>query len=258
MTEQMRIAVAGATGRLGRHLVDVLEERGHQVVPMSRRTGVDLATGEGLAEALAGVDRIIDAASWPTPDQEAATEYFTTATHNLQATAERAGADRIVAVSIIGCDRFSGGYNVAKVVQEREMLAGPVPAVILRAAQFHEFVPQMLQWGTQGDVAQVPKMRTQLVAARTVAEELADLTVSDAAPADSGIPEVAGPRVETLVEVARLYATRTGGPARVDEASDPDDPDRELFERGGLLPGPNAILAGPSFEKWLSTAAAAN
>jgi uncharacterized protein YbjT (DUF2867 family) len=105
-------------------------------------------------------------------------------------------------------------------------------------------------------VSYVPKMRTQLVAARTVAEALADLatypesvTAPDASPAS--IPEIAGPRVESLVEMARLLAARRGDPARVEEMSDPSDPDRELFETDGLLPGPDATLAGPTFEHWL-------
>lgn len=166
---------------------------------------------------------------------------------------------RIVVVSIIGCDRFSGdasagfgGYYAAKVAQERAHLDGPVPAQILRAAQFHEFVGQLLDWGTQGDVAYVPEMRTQLIAARSVAEALADLArSSDGAEPGSAIPEVAGPRVEKLVDAAGLLAARRGSPAAVEEASDPEDPDRDLFAGDGLLPGPHAKLAGPTFEEWL-------
>src|SRR5919201_5806072 len=86
-----KIAVAGGTGRVGRHVVDVLEERGHDVVPISRSLGVDVVTGEGLAEALAGVETVIDAATQATPDQDAATAFFTTATRNLQQLGEQAG-----------------------------------------------------------------------------------------------------------------------------------------------------------------------
>ena len=106
-------------------------------------------------------------------------------------------------MSIINTDRLQGGYSIAKVAHERAMLAGPIPARVLRAAQFHEFVEQLVQWGTQGDVAYVPKMRTQLVAARTVAEALADLAV-DPTAAPGPTLEVAGPRPENLVEMARL------------------------------------------------------
>ena len=84
MQQSTRIAVAGATGRVGRHVVDILESRGYDVVPISRSNGVDLITGEGLDEALTGVETVIDAATGPSPDQQAATEFFTTSTRNLQ------------------------------------------------------------------------------------------------------------------------------------------------------------------------------
>ena len=196
MQERKKIAVAGATGRVGRHVVDVLEAEGHDVVPMSRSSGVDVITGDGLAEALAGVECIIDVATGPSPDQDEATAFFTTATRNLQEVGERAGVRRIVVVSIIGIDRFTGGYQAAKVAHEQAMLAGPIPVRILRAAQFHEFVSQLLDWGRQGEVSYVPRMRTQLVAARTVAEALADLATGPEEPSGAPIPEIAGPREE--------------------------------------------------------------
>jgi uncharacterized protein YbjT (DUF2867 family) len=250
----MKIAVAGATGRVGRHVVEVLEERGHDAVAMSRTSGVDVITGDGLAAALAGVDCIIDVATGPSPEEAAATRFFTTATRNLQEAGSRAGVRRIVVVSIIGIDRLSGGYNMAKLAHEQAMLAGPVPVRILRAAQFHEFVAQLIAWGTQGEVSYVPKMRTQLVAARTVAEALVDLaTGPDAAPGPAPIQEIAGPREENLVEMAMLLAARTGDPVKIEAASNPADPDAALMETGALLPGPDATLAGPTFEEWLDS-----
>src|SRR5919108_463732 len=176
MQERRKIAVAGATGRVGSHVVDVLGEAGHEVVPMSRSTGVDVVTGEGLSEALVGVDCIVDAASWPSNEQEPATEFFLAASRNLQEEGERAGVQRIVVVSIIGADRFTTGYIASKVPHEQAMQSGPIPVSILRAAQFHEFVPLFLEWGRQGDVIYVPEMRTPLVAARTVAAALASTT----------------------------------------------------------------------------------
>jgi uncharacterized protein YbjT (DUF2867 family) len=252
----MKIAVAGATGRVGRHLVEILEAEGHDVVAMSRSTGVDVTTGEGLAEALDGVECITDVATGPSPDEDEATEFFTAASRNLHDAGERAGVRRMVVVSIIGCDRFSDGYNVAKVAHERAALSGPIPVRVLRAAQFHEFVEQLVGWGTQGEVSYVPKMRTQLVAAETVARALADLaTDPEWAPASESsgvrIPEIAGPRVEELVETARLLVSRRGDALKIEGVSDEDDPDRELFETDGLLPGPDATLAGPTFEEWL-------
>jgi uncharacterized protein YbjT (DUF2867 family) len=251
-----KIAVAGATGRVGRHLVDVLEADGHDVVPMSRSGGVDVVTGDGLAEALAGVACIIDVATQPSPEQEAATAFFTAATRNLQEVGERAGVQQIVVVSIIGIDRFTAGFLAAKVAHERAMLSGPIPVRILRAAQFHEFVPELVDWGRQGEVSYVPRMRTQLVAARTVAEALADLANgSRPARGSSGppFPEIAGPRHENLVDVAKLLAGRRGDPVRIEGVSNPADPDSHLYETGALLPGPHATLAGPTFEQWLDS-----
>ena len=246
---QRKIAVAGATGRVGRHIVDVAQEAGHEAVPMSRSTGVDLATGEGLREALTGVDTVIDAASWPTNDQEPATEYFTAATYNLHREGRRAGVERIVAVSIIGTDYFTTGYNAAKVAHEQALLEGPLPVRILRAAQFHEFVPVLLEWTTQGDVAYLPEMRTQLVAARTVAEGLVSL--ANGSGSDDAISEIAGPREESLVDAARLLVEHRGDSIRVEGVTDPDNDEQVLWASGVLLPGADATLAGPTFEQWL-------
>jgi uncharacterized protein YbjT (DUF2867 family) len=258
MNPRRKIAVAGATGRVGRHVVDVLEERGHDVVGISRSFGVDVVTGEGLAQALAGVETVIDAASWPTPDQEAATEFFTTAARNLHDVGTRAGVGRIVVVSIIGIDRFTAGYLAAKRTHEQAMLAGPVPVRILRAAQFHEFVEPFVDWGRNGEASYVLPMRTQLVAARTVAEALAELALANGSDPTPGspIPEIAGPQEESLVDVARLLAARRGDPIRIEPVRDPADPDRDLYEAGALLPGPTATLSGPTFEEWLDSTSA--
>ncbi|TML05875.1 MAG: epimerase [Actinobacteria bacterium] len=245
----MKIAVAGATGRVGRHTADVLEERGHEVVRMSRTTGVDVISGEGLEDALLGVQSIVDAATGPSPDQDAATRFFTTSARNLQAAGDRAGVERIVVVSIVATDRYSGGYGVAKVAHEQVLQAGPVPALVLHATQFHEFVEQLMQWGTRDGAVHLPRMQTQLVAARAVGEALADLATGTS---NAPMSEIGGPRAERLAEMAALLASRNGG-TRIEELPvDPDDPDSVLMAEGGLLPGPDAILAGPTFEEWLS------
>ncbi|MEW2354627.1 hypothetical protein [Spirillospora sp. NPDC029432] len=249
-----RFAVAGATGRLGRHVVDVLTERGHQVVPMSRATGVDIITGEGLAGALAGAGAIIDVASWPDSDEDAAAEFFRTATRNLHEAGAVAGVGRITAVSIIGADKATAGFIAAQQVHEAAALAGPLPARILRAAQFHEFVGQLLDW-RQGDVAYVPALPTQLVACRTVAEALVDLATDPDAPdrpaPGTPIPEIAGPRRESMAEAAGLLGARRG--IEVVAVDGSGMPDAEIAAAGGFLPGPHARLAGPTFQEWLNS-----
>jgi uncharacterized protein YbjT (DUF2867 family) len=252
MNAPRKIAVAGATGRAGRHVVDLLQAAGHDAVAMSRSHGVDVITGEGLADALTGVEAIVDVATGPSPDEQPATEFFVTATRNLQEAGERAGVQRLVVASIIGAERFHGGYGAAVVAHEHAALSGPIPARVLRAAQFHEFVAQLMEWGRQGDVSYVPQMRTQLVAARAVAQALVDLAVSPESNGET-FSEIAGPREESLVEAATLLAARRGDPARVEGVSDPANPAREAFESGALLPGPHATLAGPTFEEWLDS-----
>jgi uncharacterized protein YbjT (DUF2867 family) len=255
MRLRRKIAVAGATGRVGLHVVEVLEAGGHEVVAMSRSRGVDVVTGAGLADALNGVDIVIDVATQASSEQQAATEFFRAAARNLQEAGERAGVARMVVVSIMGIDRFSSGYNAAKRAHEEAMSAGPIPVQILRAAQFHEFVGQLVEWGTRDEVSYLPQMRTQLVAARTVAEVLVDLATGPAPETSGAISEIAGPREENLVDVARLLVAHRVDPVRIEAVSNPGDPELTLLETGALLPGPDATLAGPTFEEWLYAAA---
>ncbi len=255
----MKIAVVGGTGRVGRPLVETLEDRGHDVVTIARSTGVDVTTGEGLEAALSGVDRIVDVATGPSPDKDDATAFFTTASANLHDYGVRAGVHGMVVVSIVGADLFTGGYGVAKIAHERAALAGPIPTRVLRASQFHELVEQLMTWGRHDEVTFVPKMRTQLVAASAVAEVLADMVTDPgfAASAASGsepVPEVAGPQEESLVEMAALLAARRGEHLRVEGVSNPEDADDHLYEEGALLPGRGAILTGPTFQEWLAAA----
>ena len=246
-----KIAVTGATGRLGSQLVDVLEEQGHEVVPIARSKGVDVITGQGLAEALQGVDAVADLATGPSPDEQEATEFFTTSMRNLQEAGAEAGVKRIVLVSIIGIDRFKTGYNAAKLAQEKAALEGPIPTRIVRAAQFHEFVEQLLDWGRQGDAAYVAAMRTQVVAARAVAEAVAEV-LTDSEPTGPTL-EVAGPRAERLVELARLFAAHRGESLQISETTE-FFPEGDVYDSDAPLPGPDAKLVGPTYEDWLKAA----
>ena len=228
----------------------MLEERGYDVSPISRAHGVDLVTGEGVAEALAGTTSIIDASTGNSPDKAEATAFFTAASRTLEDEGLRAGVERMIVVSIIGTDRFTDGYNGAKAAQEQLALAGAIPAQIVRAAQFHEFVAQLVDWGRQGDISYVWKMRTQLIAARALAEELVRLA-TDPDPG-SEMVEVAGPREESLVEAAQLLVAKRGENLRIEGVSAPGVGD--LYESGAVLPGPHAILTGPTFAEWLEAA----
>ena len=248
-----KIAVTGATGRVGSHLVEILEQRGHHVVPIARSKGVNVVTGEGLEEALAGAETIIDTATWPTPDQEAATEFFTASARNLQRVGAAAGVKRIVVVSIIGIDKFQGGYNAAKMAQEQTLLEGPLPVRIVRAAQFHEFVDELVGWMVQDGVAYLPEMQTQPVAARVVAEALAD-SAEEPEIQNGRITEIAGPQAERLADAAAALFASRGDSFEIREGRQPGDPDATAYAEGAVLPNPGAKLAGPSFEEWLAAA----
>jgi len=182
---------------------------------------------------------------------------FTTAAHNLHEIGWAAGVRRLVMVSIIGADHFGGGYGKAKIAHEQATLAGPIPSRVLRAAQFHEFVEELVGWARQGDVAYLPEMRTQLVAAGTVGEALADLVTgadSEFTPAAAAtIPEIAGPQEELLPEAARLLVARRGDDLRIEVGTDPSDPFNTVYTSGALLPGPDATLAGPTYAEWLES-----
>ena len=251
-----RIAVTGATGRVGSPLVDILTGRGHDVVRVARSTGVDVISGEGLDAALAGAETIVDTATGPSPDEREATEFFTVSARNLQRAGATAGAKRIVFVSIIGIDKFRSGYNAAKMAQEKALLEGPLPVRIVRAAQFHEFVDPLVGWTIHDGVAHVPEMRTQLVAARVVAEALAD-AAEELAIENGRITEVAGPRAERLADAAAALFASRGDSIEIRESrggllAEPDSPDAAAYAEGAALPNPGAKLTGPSFEEWLA------
>jgi uncharacterized protein YbjT (DUF2867 family) len=238
----MRIAVAGGTGTVGRYVVEAAHGAGHEAIALSRRTGIDLYSGVGLAGALEGVDVVVDATSPSSLRRDKATGFFVTVTRHLQA----AGAAAVL--SIVGIDRVPGnGYYEAKIAQEQAALEGPVPARIVRATQFHEFPAQILTRSRLGPVAAMPVMRVRPVAARAVGEVLVEVAGSS----DGGMLEVAGPEAADLVDLARAVVKRQGRRAAVVPVRIPGSVGRAM--RGGaLLPGDGARIVGPAFSEWLA------
>ena len=243
----MRIAVAGGTGTVGRHVVDVARERGHDVVILSRSTGVDLMTGAGLTRAIDGTAAVIDVASVATQSAKKSIEFFEITTNNLLAAEKTAGVPHHLALSIVGSDRAPFGYYAGKQRQEQLVSAGPVPWTILRATQFHEFAQQTLD-RVPGPLAVVPRMRTQPVAAREVAQHLVQLVQ---APAQGMAPELAGPRVEQVVEMTgRLLRARHQHrlllPVKMPGATG------TAMTGDGLLPTGPGPRGSQTFDEWLT------
>ncbi|WP_432545432.1 SDR family oxidoreductase [Kineococcus sp. SYSU DK004] len=248
----MRIAVAGGTGTVGRHVVAAAEARGHETVVLSRSTGVDLVAGTGLDAALDGVDAVVDVASVPTQSAKASTAFFRAVTTHLLAAGERAGVRRHVALSIVGSDRAPHGYYAGKAVQEDLVARGPVPWTLLRATQFHEFAGQLLGQLSLGPLALVPVMRSQPVAAREVAERLVVLAEEGVAGAAPGrARDLGGPEVLRMADAVRAYARATGRRGPVVEVPLPGAMGR-AFRDGTLVAGPDADRGTQTFAQWLA------
>lgn len=247
----MRIAVAGGTGLAGRQTVEAVRDAGHDAVVLARSVGVDLMTGHGLADALVGVDAVIDVTNVPTTSPEQARAFFATTTGRLLAAEHHAGVRHHVVLSIVGVDRVEGNAHYAgKRAQEQVALAGPVPATIVRATQFFDYAAMVVGWTRRGQVATVPPLLVQPVAVADVADVLVEVAVG---PAQNGVRELAGPEPQDLVDMVRRVLAARGESLRLV----PSWGGRFGVELAGevLLPGPDAQIAPTTFEAWLAAQA---
>ena len=244
----MRIAVAGATGTVGRHVVVAAERHGHEVVPLSRSTGQDVSTGVGLDAALTGADAVIDVTSVASTSAAASVEFFSLATRHLLDAEVRRSVGHHVALSIVGIDYLPLGYYAGKLEQERLVTAGPVPFSILRATQFHEFARQVLGRASFGPVALVPTGLLRPIAAVDVAEAL----VSIAEGTERGRHrDLRGPRDETLLDMVRGVIRAEGRRMPAVGVSLPGAYWRGV--RSGVLRGTADADAAPTtFDDWLA------
>jgi uncharacterized protein YbjT (DUF2867 family) len=243
----MRIAVAGGTGCIGRLIVETVRAGGDSPVILARSVGVDLTTGKGLAEALAGVTAVIDASNVVTTRKKKAVAFFEAAGSKLLAAEERAGVAHHVVLSIVGCDRVDLGYYFGKRRQEELALAGPVPATVLRTTQFHEFAAQMLERG--GPFPLAPKMLCQPVAAREAAEAL--VAIARAEPRGLA-PELAGPQPEDMPDMIRRLIRARGGRGRALAIRLPGAAGKAMAG-GALLPRGEGPRGTQTFAQWLDT-----
>lgn len=243
----MKIAVAGGTGTVGRHVVDLAKQRGHEVVGLSRAEGVDLVSGRGLDAALRGIHTVIDVAGTNTTSTKKAVDFFTSASQNLLAAERRAEVKHHVVLSIVGIDKATSGLYAGKLVQEDTVRHGDIPWTLLRSTQFHEFVQLVLKTASAGPVVVVPKMFTQPVAAREVAEAL--VAAAEAGPRGR-ITDLGGPRMEELDGMVRAYLARTGRRGTVVEIPLPG-PMGKAMRSGALIPAPGAAVGRQTFREWL-------
>ena len=249
----MRVAVAGATGRIGSLTVAALERDGHDVRRISLKEGVDVRTGSGLEPALTGVDAVIDVVNSTAPDRAETVGFFTTTTGNLLDAEERAGVRHHVTLSIAGVHKVEGNAHYAgKRAQEAAVEAGPVPFTIVPSTQFHDFAAMVASWSERDGVALVPPMLIQPIAPADVADVLARVAVGQP---QGRHRDIAGPGPQDLVDMARRTHTAQGRAVRLvptwhNGVFDPS------MAGDVLLPGPDADIAPTTFDDWLAALSA--
>jgi uncharacterized protein YbjT (DUF2867 family) len=246
----MKIVVIGGTGRVGSNVVRRLLAEAHEAVAASPDTGVNTITGEGVADVMAGADAVVDVSNAPTWEDDAVRDFFTTSTRNLLAAERDAGVGHHLAVSIVGADSLpDSGYLRAKVAQESEIEAGAVPYTILRATQFFEFLPQIVEAGAEGDSVRLSTGLMQLVAADDVAATVAELATGGPV---GGRVELGGPEALGVDAWARRLFAVTG-----DERTVVGDPHARYFgtelHGGELTPAEGTRIGTIDFETWFAT-----
>lgn len=243
----MRVAVAGGTGRVGRHVVAALRRDGHDAVVLSRSAGVDLLDAQRTADALRGVAAVVDATNTATADATRAEDFFGQVTRNLLAAERKNGVGHHVLLSIHGIDRVVGsGHYAGKRLQERLVGEASVPSTVVRATQFHDFAEMVVGWTRRGDVATIAPLLVQPVDPGEVGELLAELVTGPA----QGVLTFAGPEPHDLVDMARRTLAARGEQIRlVPTWTDPFGLD---MSGEALLPGPDARLGTVSFDDWLA------
>ncbi|MBC8737726.1 SDR family oxidoreductase [Paraburkholderia sp. UCT31] len=245
----MKIVVIGGSGLIGSRLVTLLGEAGHEALAASPRTGVNAVTGEGLSNALAGADVVVDVANAPSWEPQAVLDFFRTSTRNLGKAEVAAGVRHHVALSIVGCDRTpENAYFVAKVAQEEAIEAAGVPYTIVRATQFMEFIGAIADSGTEGGTVRVGDGLFQPIAADDVAAILAQVAL--ATPLN-GTVDIAGPDREPFAAIIRRYLKSVSDPRPV-----VTDQGARYYggrvEEQSLVPLGEARIGRVSLDEWLA------
>jgi len=243
----MKIVVIGGTGLIGSKAVPILRQGGHEVVAASPNTGVNTITGQGLKEAMAGTQVVIDLANSPSFEDKAVLEFFQTSGRNLLAAEAAARVRHHVAVSIVGTDRSDNGYFRAKVAQEKLIEASGIPYTIIRSTQFLEFLSAIADASADGNTVRISPGLFQPIAADDVAAIVADVAL--AAPRH-GILEIAGPERAPFNEIVARYLKAVGDRRQV-----VSDPEARYYggrvEERSLVPLGEARLGRIGLDEWL-------
>jgi uncharacterized protein YbjT (DUF2867 family) len=244
----MKIVVLGGTGLIGKRVVRILQEKGHDVLGASSST-VNLLTGSGLSEALQGAQAVVDLTNSPSFEDSAVLNFFTTSARNLFPAEAAAKVQHHVALSIVGADRMTNiGYMRGKVAQEEAVQASGIPYTIVRSTQFFEFIGSLADVGTEGEIARLSDVLMQPIAADDIAGAVAKIALDSAT---YGYINVAGPEQRRLDELAREFFKVRNDPRQV-----VTDPSLGYFggqvPENALVPVDGALLGTLHFHDWLA------
>jgi uncharacterized protein YbjT (DUF2867 family) len=246
----MKIVVIGGTGLIGSKTVKILQGAGHEVVVASPNTGVNTITGEGLAEALAGAQVVLDLANSPSFEDKAVLEFFEISGRNLLSAEAAAGVGHHVALSVVGTERLQeSGYFRGKLAQEKLIKASGIPYTIVQSTQFFEFLGGIAKSGAEGDNVRLSPAYVQPIASDDVAAVMADVALTN--PIDGTI-EIAGPERVRLSDLVVRYLKATNDPRKVVSDAEARYFGAKLDDRSLVPAGGNARLGTIGFEAWFS------
>lgn len=245
----MKIVVIGGSGLIGKRVVMKLRQHGHEAMAASPSSRVNTITGEGLAQALAGAQVVVDVANAPSWEDRAVLAFFETSGRNLLAAEAVAGVHHHVALSVVGTDRLlASGYFRAKMAQEKLIKASPIPYTIVRATQFFEFVGGIAQAATEGQTVRLPPALMQPIASDDVAAVVAEVALAEPL---NGTIDLAGPETIQQDNLVRQFLDATG-----DGRTVTTDPKALYFgiavDDRSLTPGDNPRLGPTRFADWLA------
>lgn len=250
----MKVVIIGGSGLIGKKLSALLRQAGHDVTSASPSSGVNAVTGEGLDQALAGAQVVVDVTNSPSFEDEAVMNFFQASTRNLLAASAKAGVRHLVALSIVGADRLpESGYLRAKVAQESMIKGGGVPYTILRATQFFEFLMPIADASTSGQTVRLPSGLMQPVAASDVAAALADVVSQEPL---NGTCELGGPQSFPLDDLIRRMLQLHQDARKVETDANGLYFGARLTD-DSLTTGDGARIGKTSLENWLATAPSA-
>lgn len=250
----MKIVVIGGSGLIGSNLVDMLREKGIEVVAASPATGVNSVTGEGLAQALEGAQVVVDVTNSPSFEDQAVMQFFDTSTRNLLAASKVAGIGHYVALSVVGTERMlESGYFRAKMAQEKLIIASGLLYTIVRATQFYEFITSIANASSDGQQVRLPAALLQPVAAIDVSSALADIVLQKPV---NGMVEVAGPNKQPLYRLAE-QVLRASGDGRAVVRDDAASYFGVMLNDRSLTPDEGARIGKTTLDQWLALSAVA-